>query len=73
MRKLPDLYELLAADAKRTEPTLPGKRVPAYLRQYTNPDLAERKDAPRTHADPTARKAVNNAEPRRKRRRRRRR
>lgn len=73
MRKLPDLYELIAADAKRTEPTPPEKRVPAYLRQYTNPDLAPRKDAPSTHADPTARKAVANAEPKRKRRRRRRR
>ena len=71
-RRLPDLYELLAADAKLTEPVPPGKRVPAYLRQYTNPDLAPRKDAPRTHADPTARKAVANAEPSKRRRRRRR-
>ena len=73
MRRLPDLYELIAADARLTEPTPPGKRVPAYLRQYITPDLAERKDAPVTHADPTARKAISNAEPRRKRRRRRRR
>ena len=56
-RRLPDLYELLAADAKRTEPVPPGKRVPAYLKQYTNPELRERKDAPPTHTDPTARKA----------------
>ncbi len=73
MRKLPDLYDLLAADAHRTEPAPPAKRVPAYLRQYITPDLAERKDAPPTHADPTARKAISNAEPRRKRRRPRRR
>lgn len=73
MRKLPDLYELIAADARLTEPTPPGKRVPAYLKQYTSPELRERKEAPRTHADPTARKAVANAEPKRRRRRRRRR
>lgn len=72
-RRLPDLYELLAAETKRTEPTPPAKRVPAYLRQYITPELTERKDAPLTHADPTARKAVANADPRRKRRRRRRR
>lgn len=72
-RRLPDLYELLAAEPKRTAPAEPTKRVPAYLRQYITPDLAPRKDAPRTHADPTARKAISNAEPRRKRRRRRRR
>lgn len=71
-RRLPDLYELLAADAHLTEPTPPGKRVPAYLKQYTSPELRERKDAPRTHADPTGRKAVANAEPKRRRRRRRR-
>lgn len=71
-RRLPDLYELLAAEAKRTDPTPPGKRLPAYLRQYTAPELRERKDAPATHADPTARKAVANAEPRKRRRRRRR-
>ncbi|WP_237185502.1 hypothetical protein [Rothia nasimurium] len=72
-RRLPDLYELLAADTKRTAPAEPAKRAPAYLRQYITPDLTERKDAPLPHADPTARKAVANAEPRRKRRRRRRR
>lgn len=70
-RRLPDLYELLAAEAKRIEPTPPAKRVPAYLRQYITPELTERKYAPPTHADPTARKAVANAEPRRPRRRRR--
>lgn len=70
MRKLPDLYELLAADTRLTDPTPPGKRVPAYLRQYTAPELTERKDAPPTHADPTARKAISNAEPRKRRRRR---
>lgn len=64
-RRLSDLYELLAADAKLTEPTPPAKRVPSYLRQYITPVLAERKDAPRTHADPTARKAISNAEPQR--------
>lgn len=69
-RRLPDLYDLLATETKRTEPAEPTKRVPAYLRQYITPDLTERKDAPPTHADPTARKAVANAEPRRKRRRR---
>lgn len=62
-RRLPDLYDLLAAEARRTEPTPPVKRVPAYLRQYITPDLTERKYAPPTHADPTARKAVANAEP----------
>ena len=70
--RLPDLYELIAADAKLTEPMPPEKRVPAYLRQYITPDLVPRNDAPRTHADPTARKAVANAEPRKRRRRRRR-
>lgn len=65
-RRLPDLYELLAADT-----TPPGKCLPAYLRQYTAPELRERKDAPATHADPTARKALSNAEPKRRRRRRR--
>ena len=74
VRKLPDLYELLAADAKRTEPTPPEKRVPAYLRQYTSPELRERARSPRTpYRDPTGDKAVNNAEPKRRRRRRRRR
>lgn len=53
-RRLPDLYELLAAEACRDEPSPPAKRVPAYLRQYISPDLTERKDAPPTHADPTA-------------------
>ena len=67
MAKMPDLYELLAAQAKADAPAT----MPSYLRQYTSPELRERKEAPRTHADPTARKAVNNAEPKRKRRRRR--
>ena len=72
MCRIPDLYELVAADAKLTEPMPPEKRVPAYLRQYTSPEVAERARNLPTHRDPTARKAVNNAEPRRKRRRRRR-
>lgn len=64
-RRLPDLYQLLAAEPKRTAPAEPAKRVPAYLRQYITPELTERKDVPMTHADPTARKAVAKAEPKR--------
>lgn len=71
VRKLPDLYELIAADARATEPVPPAKRVPAYLRQYTSPEVAERARNLPTYRDPTARKAISNAEPKRRRRRRR--
>lgn len=70
MAKMPDLYELLAAQAKADAPAT----MPSYLRQYTSPELQERARSPRTpYRDPTGEKAVSNAEPKRKRRRRRRR
>lgn len=69
MARLPDLADLMAAQARPEEPP----QVPSYLRQYTCPETTRARNNPLTYRDPTGERAVKNLEPKRKRRRQRRR
>lgn len=73
MRKLPDLYELVAEEARTEKKREQARGVPSYLRQFSG-EIAERKRPPQqTHKDPTAWEAGGKVDRERKRRRRHRR
>lgn len=67
--RLPDLAELMAAQARADDPP----QVPAYLKQFSFPDTTRFRKNRLTYRDPTGNKAVSNLESKHKRRRRRRR
>lgn len=63
-RKHPDLTDLLRAQDKRDQ-----QRTRSQLPPWLRGEITERtRDPQPTYADPTARKAVNNSEPRTQRR-----
>lgn len=66
MPRLPDLTELLAAQAERDQPT---PQIPSYLKQFACPETTRARNSKLTYRDPTGDKAVNNATAKRKRRR----
>lgn len=66
MGRLPDLADLMAAQARAEEPPPP---VPSYLRQYTCPETTRDRDNRLTYRDPTGERAVNSATSKRKRQR----
>lgn len=65
MGRLPDLADLMAAQARAEEPP----PVPSYLRQYTCPETTRDRDNRLTYRDPTGERAVNSATSKRKRQR----
>lgn len=58
MPRLPDLTELLAAQAQRDQP---APRIPSYLKQFACPETTRVRNGKLTYRDPTGDKAVNNA------------